>query len=167
MKKEPFTEYDALRYAITEASRSPCAKSQRGVVIFNEEGLLAKGFNHPPPPFACGRDDGCREQCNRVCVHAEQAALVQYQGDGGPRPSMIHVEAVEGDAVPSGGPSCWQCSRLILLVPRLVGIWLLHEDGLRLYDPLTFHRETLRTCNLPVTENPQGHVPKRIESERK
>lgn len=148
----------ALALAVEVARQSPCAKSQRGVVLFRDERLgqrghrepIAVGFNAPPQPFACDGSAACRGACNQVAVHAEQAALMYAAAHGRKtdQAEMLHVKVVDGVAVPSGGPSCWQCSRL-LLEAGVAGMWLLHEDGLRRYDAITFHRLTLESCGLP------------------
>lgn len=132
---------------------SPCAKSKRGVVVFHRrEGIVATGFNHPPQPFRCDGSEECRTHCNKVCVHAETAALHDLRRQLVPlRPStleMLHVKVVEGVAVASGPPSCWQCSREIL-VARVSLVWLLHEEGLRSYTAEEFHTLTLQHCGLP------------------
>lgn len=62
---------------------------------------------------------------------------------------MLHVKVVEGIGVPSGLPSCWQCSREIL-VSGLSWFWLFHDDGLKKYSPVDFHEQTLRNVGLPV-----------------
>lgn len=147
----PFTEHDALKAAVELANLSPCSKSKRGVVIFNRYRVLGRGYNHPPGPFICAGDDACRAACGRICIHAEQAALLDYE-QGGDDTELLHVKVEGAQAVPSGPPSCWQCSRLILLVPDIQGVWLLHEAGLRRYSSIEFHRETLRTCGLPMVE---------------
>ena len=149
-------EHKALEAAVEAAKRSPCAKSQRGVVLFHrEEGIVGSGFNHPPTPFACDGSEACRAACNKLCIHAENAALRDYlwhrqEAAVHPRDiEMLHVKAVDGKAVPSGPPSCWQCSRLILDA-GLKSMWLLHEEGLQAYDPEEFHRLTLAHNSLPV-----------------
>ena len=120
------------------------------------------GFNHPPAPFTCDGSTACREACGKVCVHAEADALLQAT-KGLPDPwfmggaEMLHVKVVNGREVPSGPPSCWQCSRLIL-ESGIAGMWLLHEEGFQRYTPEEFHRLTLEHCGLPViTEgSPKG-----------
>ena len=137
-----YTEHDALETAVKAAVLSPCQKSKRGVAIFHREyGLSVAGCNHPPGPLKCDGTKACRKVCNKICVHAEQDALLQ---SGAPLVGyeMLHVKVVAGKAVPSGPPSCWQCSRLILAA-KLKAMWLLHEDGLRAYSPLQFHIMTL------------------------
>jgi deoxycytidylate deaminase len=144
-----YDEHKAL-YAATQAGKnSPCAKSNRGVVIFrrlgHRAGAVEVGWNEPPAPMKCDGSDLCREHCNRLCVHAEMTALLRLLRQPALRLSefeMLHVKVVDGKPVPSGPPSCWQCSRLILQV-GLKAMWLLHEEGLRDYTPLEFHRLTL------------------------
>lgn len=150
---------EALACAVEAAQRSPCAKSKRGVVLFRDATRaprghhkpIAIGFNAPPSPFGCDGSAACRGACNQVAVHAEQAALLYAAAHGlrTDQAEMLHVKVVDGVAVPSGEPSCWQCSRL-LLDAGVAGMWLLHESGLRRYDAITFHRLTLERCGLPV-----------------
>lgn len=142
-----YTERDALKDAIIAASHSGCHKSQRGVVIFHRRfGLHTSGTNYPPSPFSCDGSKECRKACNKICIHAEQDALLK---SGTPLLGyeMLHVKVVDDKAVPSGQPSCWQCSRLILAA-KLRCMWLLHEDGLRSYMPLEFHALTLKEKGL-------------------
>jgi len=164
MKRIP-DEHAALQAAVIVGRDSPCAKSKRGVVIFDRHlGLLAVGNNHPPDGFACDGSDECRDNCNKLCIHAEADALAQLNRElqirrdefvmlgeeiGEMRPEMLHVKVVDGDAVASGEPSCWQCSRHVINF-GITAFWLLHEDGLRRYDPQEFHEHTLRVCRLPV-----------------
>jgi hypothetical protein len=63
---------------------------------------------------------------------------------------MLHVKVTEHGSVPSGPPSCWQCSRHIVAA-GIKYMWLFHDDGLRRYDALEFHELTLRHHGLPVT----------------
>ena len=56
---------------------------------------------------------------------------------------MLHVQVVEDRIVPSGPPSCPQCSKLIL-ESGIAGMWLLHDDGWKRYDAREFHELTLR-----------------------
>lgn len=155
-------EQAALELATRAGSDSPCAKSKRGVVLFcRSYGLLGVGSNHPPAGFRCDGSDECHASCNRVCVHAEMDALAQFCQElqdnllvrvdqrGPIRPEMLHVKVVDGGAVASGQPSCWQCSRHVINFGVTV-FWLLHEDGLRAYSPDEFHAHTLHTCRLPV-----------------
>lgn len=148
-----FTEHDALQLAVSVAQQSPCAKSKRGVVIWKPgEKPIAYGFNHPPFPMVCDGSDTCRKECGKICVHAEQDALLNCRQRSPYGCEMLHVEvlAEDGKPVSSGPPSCWQCSKLILQA-GIKGVWLLH-DILERYTTLDFHRLTLVYNGLPATE---------------
>jgi deoxycytidylate deaminase len=149
----PTSEHDALAAAVLVAQSSPCAKSRRGVVIFTrQDGVLARGWNAPPSPFRCDGSEACQASCNKIAVHAETAALHDLMriGVGGRGPlEMLHVKVVNGVAVASGAPSCWQCSREVL-VSGVRWFWLLHAEGLRRYTAEDFHTITLRNSSLPV-----------------
>lgn len=146
-----YNEYVALRDATEFATLSPCQKSKRGVVIFTNEGLLSWGYNAQPFPFTCDGSAACRKNCNQLCVHAEMAALLHLENPIFDRRSsvmrgldreLLHVKVVNGLPVASGPPSCLQCSRLILHC-AIAKVWLLHEDGLRMYSAIDFHQKTL------------------------
>ena len=133
--------------AVATACRAGCAKSKRGVVLVSEDRTyLWTGWNEPPAPFVCDSSDACRSACNRVAVHAEERALLSCPCPVGA--TMLHVKVVDGQPVPSGGPSCWQCSRSILAA-GVAWMWLLHEDGWRRYSAVEFHALTLAACGLP------------------
>ena len=141
---------EVLQRAIQVGSRSPCRKSQRGVVLWRpSEGVLGEGFNHLPGRFLCDGSKACRSGCSKLCVHAEMAALFDAlkQGHSVKGAEMLHVKVVNGVPVSSGPPSCWQCSRH-LLEARIEGMWLLHEDGLCRSRVEEFHRMTLQHCGL-------------------
>lgn len=154
-----YTEKDALATAVLAARDSPCAKSKRGVVIWNELGPAVMSCNHLPLPLKCDGSDACRASCGKTCVHAEQDALVRFQGGELSDFEMLHVKIKDGNAVPSGPPSCWQCSKLILL-SGLKAMWLLenrvgvirHHSYLHRYTPLEFHQLTLNYHALHGTE---------------
>jgi|SRR3990172_2331792 len=169
---------EILRLAIETAKKSPCEKSKRGVVIWeNEEAYyeepmvrpieLRTAFNGPPPGFACDGSSACREACGKICVHAESRALLEVWDTFFPT-DILHVKVVGGAAVASGPPSCWQCSREIL-ESGIKLVWLLHapeqilgqrgdapqvqecEYGLLVpYSAYAFHEATLRFNGLPV-----------------
>lgn len=141
-----FDEHDALTEAITTGMKSPCAKSKRGVVIFvRNYGVLNVGWNHPPDPFECDGTPACRMRCAKWCVHAEQHALrrVEEWWSHPRQREVLHVKVVNGAAVPSGPPSCIECSKILCDDLRIDAIWLLHEDGLRAYSRVEFHRKSL------------------------
>ena len=144
----------ALILAIDEANRGPCAKSQRGVILWSGE-YFVTAYNAPPWPLRCTGTDACRKACGKICVHAEQAALLKFDWSLKPHGRdvhMLHVKTVDDVKVASGPPSCWQCSRLILEA-GVDYMWLLHDDGLRRYAALEFHRLTLQHCGLPTNEH--------------
>jgi deoxycytidylate deaminase len=156
------TEWEALAKAVEAAGWSGCQKSQRGVVIWQRKGgVLSVGYNSP----VMGKCDGsaaCRRDCAKLCVHAEQHALQEAAkyGKGVRGAEMLHVKVVNGQAVVSGPPSCWQCSRSICQ-SNLAAMWLLHEgaDGdpqLVRYDTMEFHRLTLEQCGIhPYSDAPE------------
>lgn len=166
MSAPPDYVIDSAREA---ASRSPCAKSKRGVVamIVADQGVrirpivAARGFNSQPAPFVCGSSDACRAACAKLCIHAEQRAIMNAlrAWPGHERNiELVHVKVVNGIVVPGGGPACWQCSRLVVEV-GLRGVWLFETqsfgmegvtEGWHFYAAADFHRETLRACGIEV-----------------
>lgn len=163
MEAPPDYVIEAARLA---AVQSPCAKSKRGVVLFNPErhdeavlhgqdGSLAarnwivvsSGFNGPPSPFTCANTMVCRGSCRDVCLHAEQRALIAALGaDDVHDLELVHVKVVDGQVVAGGGPSCLQCSKLVVEV-GLRGVWLFEENPVegkwRIYSARAFHEATL------------------------
>lgn len=139
-------------YVIEVARRvgalSPCAKSKRGVVLFNQERadrvnnatgiepaseierfrdefvIVSRGFNGPPVGFGCANTGACRSNCAAVCMHAEQRAILTAVGaDDVADLELVHVKVMDGAVVAGGPPSCLQCSRLVVEV-ALRGVWL-------------------------------------------
>lgn len=149
-------ENDALMEAVRAGIKSPCAKSKRGVVIWSPSDTLvyATGFNHPPRQMACDGSKACRDACGKLCIHAERHALDQLRVRK-PGLHMLHVKVVDGAPVPSGPPSCWQCSRDILEAD-IEHMWLMHDDGLRAYSAREFHELTLDHHHLPVIISREG-----------
>ncbi len=132
----------ALQLATKMAMLSSCVKSKRGAVIWHpHREVVAIGWNRQPGTYACDGSAQCREHCGKLCVHAETSVLLKA-GLSAKDASMLHVKAVDGVAVPSGPPSCWQCSRLILAA-GIETMWLFHDAGLRAYSAEEFHRLTL------------------------
>jgi deoxycytidylate deaminase len=137
--------------ALKAANSSPCAKSKRGAVVWEPlwGKILGVGHNAPPKPLQCDGSEECRASCGKVCVHAEMSALLAAGLPGsGYALDVVHLKTVDGLPVPSGPPSCWQCSRN-MAVAGVEGVWLLHKDGWRRYEALEFHRLTLRHHGLP------------------
>jgi deoxycytidylate deaminase len=146
-----YDEKWALTHAVEYAKESKC-KSQRGVVIWHrEKGLMSSGWNAPPRPYVCDSSETCRANCAKTAIHAEQAALIKaltlYDIDTIRECEMIHVKIVDGQAVTSEKPSCWQCSKLIL-ASQLKSMWLYQAEGFVEYTPLDFHEKTLINCEL-------------------
>ncbi len=137
-----------IGWAIEAAQASPCAKTQRGVCIWKDREDIARGYNHQPEPMTCDGSDACRSGCGKLCVHAERHAL-NRAGNRARGADLVHVEVVDGKAVVSGPPSCWQCSRDILEA-GIRKVWLFHDDGFAEYTAREFHEITLKHHGLPV-----------------
>lgn len=140
----------AIKAAVNAARQSPCGKSKRGVSVFVIDApvhwpVIGTGWNGMPGDGAvCTNDEACHRTCAMRCVHAETRALrmaarersrIPWRHAETPirhgRPLVdcdaVHVKINDsGELVPSGGPSCWQCSREVLDV-GLSGFWL-YED---------------------------------------
>ena len=133
---------------------SGCLRSRRGVAIWQpDSGHLTLGTNTPSPAIVCDGTDACKAVCGRICIHAEQMALLRCKNAEGAE--MVHVKVDgKGQMVPSGPPSCDQCSKLILHA-GIAGMWLLHEDGWKRCTALEFHEATLKNCGLKFEVAPQ------------
>lgn len=128
--------------AIEVAGWSPC-RSKRGVVIFSGEDVISHGYNYKPRGFECDGSEKCKATCRDFAIHAEQQAVVNAAG----RPQtagadLLHVKAVDGVLVPSGGPSCAQCSKLVV-ASGVVGVWLYHDTGWKRYEAKDFHAKSM------------------------
>lgn len=151
LSKAPFS------WAVQAGIQSPCEKSKRGVALFmitKDDLSVYTAFNSPPGRFYCTKTDKCKESCNKLCMHAEMRVLLKAH-----RPSergileLVHVKIdtdnkFPGIVAPSGPPSCWQCSRMILDWSDRVGVWLYREDGWIRYNAEAFHAYTLEECGL-------------------
>jgi hypothetical protein len=154
MKTPPQSIIDA---AVQVANESPCAKSQRGVVVWSSVGeplVYSVGCNAQPKPLACDGSDACRAACGRLCEHAEAAALRTLAAPRGFFLDMLHVKTVRGELVPSGPPSCPDCSKATLVDGRISGMWLYQLDGWHRYTALDFHTLSLASNNLPIIRVP-------------
>lgn len=139
----------AIYVATVAAKESTCAKSKRGVAIVAANGTVpVMAANGPPAPFKCDGSVACRAACNRVAVHAEERAIIKH-GLALPGTQLVHVKVVDRRIVPSGPPSCWQCSRMIVGA-GIETVWLYHHDGWRAYSAEEFHRLTLEHHGLPA-----------------
>lgn len=170
---EPAAPPDVMiNMAVGIGGRSPCAKSKRGAVIYQPDYpdmIIGFACNSMPEPFTCSGSETCREACSKRCVHAEQRAIFSaaapraiFTGTGNPAGGiagahLVHAKVVNGELVAGGGPSCWQCSRMVLDV-GLGGVWLYEDESTatrpaarwRFYDALRFHRLTLIANGLPA-----------------
>lgn len=151
-----------INEAIRVALGSPCAKSRRGAALFRPGfGFeVIAGNNAPPVGFACQKPCG-PNACREVCVHAEQTVIIAglfacHRGLGSF--DLVHVKVDErGKLAAGGGPSCAQCSKLIVQV-NIAGVWL-YENQLdsvgyaaaaawKRYTAVEFHEATLRNRGL-------------------
>lgn len=157
--------------AVLAACKSTCSKSKRGAVLYAttwtvslsydaepSRRLVGAGWNSPPNGFSCDGSLSCHSNCNKVAVHAEERVLLNFF------PAPEHVFHTEYDLIhakvnkdgilqESGGPSCWQCSRMILDA-GIHRTWLYHSTGWQWYSPEQFHELTLEACGLPVVKAP-------------
>lgn len=125
--------------AVEISVMSPC-RSKRGAVVFQPSNgnLVSHGYNYKPRGFGCDGSEVCKQTCRTEAIHAEQQALFAG-GKWVEGSDLLHVRTIDGLVVPSGGPSCAQCSKLAL-VTGIVGVWLFHETGWRRYAIVEFHQ---------------------------
>jgi deoxycytidylate deaminase len=130
---------DMVAAAVRASCNSPC-RSQRGAAIFTNYRLITVGWNWKPG--GCDGTAACKATCRQLAVHAEQSALLQMDLPSIEPADLLHVKTVDGVLVPSGEPSCVQCSKLLLASGSIVGVWLYHADGWRRYDVAEFHQRS-------------------------
>lgn len=142
-----------------QARSSSCLKSKRGAVVYAPSSLTAygRGFNGQPEGFACTGSAACRKACGMICEHAEARAIreaIAFRAAGaGWLADLVHVKiGSDGLLVAGGGPSCVQCSRLIVDVGFIGKVWLYEEHAgggapswVR-YTADSFHQITLADC---------------------
>lgn len=127
-----------IDHALDVAAQSPC-RSKRGVVLYDPStgAFRGAGHNGPPQPLTCpGREicvGTCAGTCGQRSVHAEVRALraaAEYRRNHPAGPyDLVHVELdADGGVVACLGPSCWQCSREILDVGFVGGVWLYEQE---------------------------------------
>ncbi len=154
-----------IKLALTTAAQSTC-RSKRGVVVYysasvGEPVIEGVGFNGPPRGMPCPGREICSGTCGQRCVHAEIRALRLGGRNGGNQSELVHVElAADGNVVACDGPGCWQCSREILDVGFVAGVWLYEAvmdsveymvaGAWRRYTSKEFHRVTLGRCGIPL-----------------
>jgi len=137
----------AVAAAVAAAAKAErekrCQKSTRGVAVYSLiDDWTVVGTNGPPGPFRCTGTDACRASCRHVAVHAETRAIFSAVRAGLYPSELVHVKVAGGVLVPSGRPSCVECSKLIMDT-SIMGVWLYHEKGWRCYTPLEFHKRSL------------------------
>lgn len=132
-----------IEIAVQQSQCSPC-QSKRGAVIYRERfdgvHILGRGQNHKTDR-SCDGSDRCKATCRVDALHAEQMALLNTSGHANCA-DLVHVKTVDGALVPSGEPSCVECSKL-LMAAGIAGVWLYHADGWRRYEAAEFHRLSL------------------------
>jgi deoxycytidylate deaminase len=144
-----------IQAAVKAGRKSPCCKSKRGAVVFFGDTLISTGYNSQPGSFICQGSKTCRENCAKLCVHAETRALKNALAFMAREKlsgfDMLHIKIEGGEGVAGGPPSCWQCSRE-LIDSGLNGMWLweITERGPKWkYYPISeFHRLTLDNCDI-------------------
>jgi hypothetical protein len=121
----------AIQLALEAAANSPC-RSKRGVVTYYEDPgvdgrpgvVVGTGHNGPPAPLTCPGRARCAGLCGQISVHAELRAL-RFRPAVGVLVDLVHVElGPDGGVVACDGPRCAQCSREILDVGFVAGVWL-------------------------------------------
>lgn len=128
---------NVIEAAVSSALQSPC-QSKRGAVLFRGLNVYSRGHNRQVSPFVCDGSGRCKASCRHTAVHAEQMALLGC-GDLSGGMDILHVKVLGGVLVPSGPPSCTQCSKLIVESGLVCGVWLFHADGWRRYGVTEFH----------------------------
>ena len=158
MKDEKISVDDVLGFAIEAAKQSPC-RSKRGVVIWDQRGVISIGFNHQPGPFICDGSERCKRDCGKTAVHAEQSAILHGDPKRLTGASLLHIKVVDGKPVTSFGPSCPQCSKLILEV-GISRVWLFHDKGWKSYGAEEFHWFSVGPADLYTASGkfPPRHV---------
>lgn len=143
-----------IEFAVEASLQSPC-QSKRGVAIFDGEYLVACGHNHKPAGFMCDGSKACKYKCSQDAVHAEQAAIIGA-GRAARGCEMLHVKTVDRCVVPSMGPSCLQCSKLIIEA-GITAMWLYHERGWKRYEARLFHY--MSGAYMPPPMNSKAEAP--------
>ncbi len=140
-----------VKLAIECSTCSPC-RSKRGSVIFHGDDVVGHGYNFKPRGFDCDGTAACKATCRTEAIHAEQFALLAVGAYKSAGCEILHVKTVDGELVPSGGPSCAQCSKLAL-ASGIKAMWLYHEDGWRRYPADEWHRLSLAALSAgPATQ---------------
>lgn len=132
-----------MRLAAKEATKSKCAKSQRGVIIVKNGKVIGKGYNKPTIEKLCHpcireniKNNGQVELCS--AIHAEQMAIINSK-ESLKSARMYHIKVKDGEMKPSSDISCTVCSRIIL-ESGIKEFVLWHKEGYGLYSANEFNR---------------------------
>lgn len=128
----------AVQVAVDASKRSTC-RSKRGAVAFRDDRVISFGWNHKPDG-SCDGSETCKRTCRLEAVHAEEMIAISTVDISGC--DIVHAKTVNDALVPSGGPSCLECSKL-MLAAGVRAVWLYHDSGWRRYLINEFHRLTL------------------------
>lgn len=131
---------DVIDLAINFSTLSPCRSKRGAVATFPYMSERIAAYNSKPDGVACDGSAECKSRCGVEAVHAEQKVLLMGVFPRGA--TMVHVKTEDGKLVPSGGPSCVECSKLMLHA-GVEAMWLFHESGWRKYPMEDFHRLSL------------------------
>lgn len=144
---------EAVGKAILASRMSPC-RSKRGAVVFKGDVVFTLGCNHQAAPFECDGSLNCKTTCRTTAVHAEQAALsvCELRAHGC---ELLHVKTVDGELVPSGPPSCVECSKLAVAF-GIAGVWLYHSGGWMRYEAHEFHRCSMAAATVLARAQSDG-----------
>lgn len=137
---------EIITQAVRVASWSPCQKSKRGIVVFDDQDRV-KGWGYNSAPivlgspsfaFACDGSSSCRTLCSQRCIHAEMRALddIYVDGDDESPFFMLHVKVEDGLLVAGGPPSCIPCASALLERGIISGMWLYEIPGEWRYYPM-------------------------------
>lgn len=138
-----------INTAIYAACKSPCT-SRRGVVIWGAGGeVISIGYNHQPAGLTCTGMEGCRATCRYTAVHAEQHALLRMGHLSVSAPQLLHIRMLLDMDIPviSTGPSCVECSKLILDC-GIRTVWLLEFTGWHAYTAEEFHTTSVQNSKV-------------------
>lgn len=130
------------------ARKSGCQKSARAVRLLRpakQQSFAYDGVNHPAAGL-CDASAACQRDCARICIHAEEAVLLNA-GKGYGEDEVFHLKVKGGRGVASGMPSCIECAKLTLEA-NVSGMWLLTDAGWRRWTARQFYLETLQNLGL-------------------
>lgn len=139
---QPPTEI--ISQAVRVANQSPCQKSKRGVIVFDDQGRVkgwgyngaSEAFGRDTPAFYCDNSSRCRALCSQRCIHAETRAQDDVYVEMDVSYYMLHVKTEDGDLVAGGPPSCIPCAFSLLERGLINGMWLYQVPGEWHYYPV-------------------------------